>query len=86
MSHVIDLQTGAERHTEDLQPNESLLQFVKEVLLPDIESGRVTGLAAAVLWHDHESSWSIVGRVGGYSHLGATTAMLRTLTRHVADD
>lgn len=52
------------------EPSEALIAYLED-LLRQAKTGEVVGAAFATLDHDHSTSYSVVGRVGGYAMLGA---------------
>lgn len=56
-----------------------------EELLRAAQSGEVIGFAVIKLHHDAMTSWSVAGRVGGYSMIGAMELVKRNLMR-LSDD
>ena len=68
---VISLNGGitGERHRSEVA-----VDYAKR-LLEKVEAGEVMGFAVAELYHDGTGGYKIVGRVGGFSMLGAVTAL-----------
>lgn len=75
MSNVTSLNGGPSGVRE---VNEHLIE-VLEGILERARAGEAVGGAIILLHYDSASSWMLAGRVGGYSMLGACSAVKHAL-------
>ena len=67
------------------EPSESAIEMA-ETLLEKARCGEVQGFAVAMLHPDRCSSWTLAGRIGGNSIIGACYSMTDEVRRWVHEE
>lgn len=72
MSKIVSL--AGDPLPDNREPQQQLVAYLREVL-EKAESGEIQGVALVHLDYDRTANWAVAGLIGGYTLLGAATAL-----------